>query len=204
MKPPLPMPPLMVITSRHMSADLPATVTRALAGGARWILQREKDMEPQPRLDLAWRLKADADRHGALFGVNSDLAAALMVGAGNVHLPAGARDREIDAAHLLLGISVHDVADAEAALESGADYLLLAPIFETRSKTLLRPPLGLARLRAIAEAVPVPVIALGGIVPKRAPACLDAGATGLAVMGAIMCASDPALAVQTFLEAMSR
>lgn len=204
MKPPLPTPPLMVITNRHMSADLPATVARALTGGAKWILLREKDMESQPRRDLARRLKADADRYGALFGVNSDLAAALAVGAGNVHLPAGMPDREIETTHVLLGVSVHDIAEAEAALEANVDYLLLAPIFETRSKVLLRPPLGLSRLRAIAEAVPVPVIALGGIVSEHAAACLDAGATGLAVMGAVMRATDPAPVVRTLLEAMSR
>lgn len=204
MKPPLPTPSLMVITNRHMGADLPATVARALTGGAKWILLREKDLAPQPRLDLARRLKADADLHGALFGINSDLPAAQAIGAANVHLPVDAPARAIDATHVLLGASVHDIAEAEAALEAGADYLLLAPIFETQSKTLPRLPLGLARLQTIAEALPVPVIALGGIVPERVTACLDAGATGIAVMGAIMRASDPALAVQTFLEAMSR
>lgn len=204
MKPPLPTPPLMVITNRHMSPDLPATVASALAGGAKWILLREKDLAPQPRLDLARGLKADADRHGALFGINSDLAAAEAIGAANVHWTAGTPDRGIDAAHMLLGASVHNSAEAEAALAAGADYLLLAPIFETRSKILQRPPLGLAQLRAIAEAVPVPVIALGGIVPERAAACLNAGAAGLAAMGTIMRAGDPALVVRTFLEAMSR
>jgi thiamine-phosphate pyrophosphorylase len=204
MKPPLPTPSLMVITNRHLSADLPATVICALEGGAKWILLREKDMAPRPRLDLARRLKADADRHGALFGVNSDVAAAQAIGTSNVHLPADTLDCEIYAAHVLLGASVHDTAEAEVALRAGADYLLLAPIFETRSKVRPRPPLGLARLQAIAKSVRVPVIALGGIDPERAAACLDAGAAGVAVMGAIMRAGDPALVVQTFLEAMSR
>lgn len=204
MKPQLPTPPLMVITNRHMSANLPATVACALEGGATWILLREKDMAPEPRLDLARRLKARTDRHGALFGINSDLAAARAIGAANVHLPAGIADRAIDAVQVLLGASVHDAAEAKAALEAGVDYLLLAPIFETPSKVLSRPPLGPAGLRAIAEAAPVPVIALGGISPERAAGCLDAGATGIAAMGAIMRADDPALMVRAFLEAMSR
>jgi thiamine-phosphate pyrophosphorylase len=204
MKPPLPTPPLMVITNRHMSADLSATVERALDAGAKWILLREKDMAPAARLDLARRLKAAADRHGALLGINSDFAAGEAVGAANMHLPASALDRKVDAAHLLLGASVHDAGEAEAAVEAGADYLLLAPVFETRSKALRQPPLGLAGLRTVAKAFPIPVIALGGVLPDRAAACLEAGAAGIATMGAIMRASDPTPMVRAFLEAMSR
>lgn len=204
MKPPLPTPPLMVITNRHMSADLSATVERALDAGAKWILLREKDMAPAARLDLAGRLKAAADRHGALLGITSDFVAAQATRMASVHLPAAARNRPVDAACLLLGASVHDVGEAKRALEAGVDYLLAAPVFETASKVLPRPPLGLVGLRAIAEVVAVPVIALGGILPDRVAACLRAGATGVASMGAVMRASDPAPVVRAFLEAMSR
>jgi len=204
MKPPLPTPPLMVITNRHISADLPATIARALDGGAKWILLRERDMAPSARLDLARRIKTQTDRDAALLGINSDLPAARVIGAASLHLPAAALGHKVDAAHLLLGASVHDAGEVEAALEAGADYLLAAPVFETASKTLQRPPLGLAGLRAIAGAVPVPVIALGGILPERAPACLQAGAAGVAAMGAVMRADDPALVVRAFLEAMPR
>jgi thiamine-phosphate pyrophosphorylase len=204
MKPPLPTPPLMVITNRHISADLPATIARALDGGAKWILLRERDMAPSARLDLARRIKTQTDRDAALLGINSDLPAAWVIGAASLHLPAAALGHKVDAAHLLLGASVHDAGEVEAALEAGADYLLAAPVFETASKTLQRPPLGLAGLRAIAGAVPVPVIALGGILPERAPACLQAGAAGVAAMGAVMRADDPALVVRAFLEAMPR
>lgn len=204
MKPALPTPPLMIITNRHMSADLVTTVERALDGGARWILLREKDLAPPKRLRLAGHLKAATDRCGALLGINSDLAAAQAIGAANIHLPAAALNRPIEAPRRLLGASVHDAEEAERALEIGADYLLLGPIFETPSKLRQRPPIGLAGLRALAAAVPVPVIALGGIGPDRAAACLEAGAAGVAAMGAIMRADDPTLVVRAFLEAMSR
>lgn len=204
MKPPLPHPLFMVITDRRLSADLPSTVARAFDGGAKWILLREKDMAPEPRLDLARRLKGQADRHGALFGVNSDLAAARAIGAANVHFPEDADRSGIDAANLLVGASVHDIAAAEAAWRAGADYLLLAPIFVTESKIQQRPPLGLAQLRAIAAAVPIPVIALGGILPEQAASCLDAGATGIAAMGGVMRAADAKPIVEQYLEAFTR
>ncbi len=163
MKPLLPKPLFMVITDRRLSADLPATVARALDGGAKWILLREKDMAPERRLDLARRLKPEADRHGALFGVNSDVAAAQAIGAANIHFPEHADRSGISGENLLIGASVHDMAGAETACRAGADYLLLAPIFPTESKNRQRPPLGLAQLRSIAAAVPIPASTIIGI-----------------------------------------
>jgi thiamine-phosphate pyrophosphorylase len=202
MKPALPIPPLMIVTNRHMACDLPAAIGGALSGGARWILLREKDMAPAERLDLARRLKAQADRHAALFGINSDIATAHAVGATSVHLPMAELCRMPQANGLLVGASAHDRDEAERAVDVGVDYLLLAPIFATESKPLHRPPLGLAGLSAIAAAVRLPVIALGGIVPERAAACLQAGAAGVAVMGAIMRAADPAAITAALLKAM--
>jgi thiamine-phosphate pyrophosphorylase len=203
MKPELPSPPLMVITNRHMTADLPATVECALQGGAKWILLREKDMAQSARLDLARRLKALTHRHSAHLGVNSDIATARSVGAASLHLPAGQTLHPTSAPGLLLGASVHDASEAEDAVAAGADYLLLAPIFATESKPMHRPALGLAGLRSIAETVPIPVIALGGITPEKAAACLEAGAAGIAAMGAIMRAPDSGAVVQEYLKAIS-
>ncbi len=203
MKPKLPSPRLMVITNRHMTADLLAPVEDALHGGAKWILMREKDMKQPAKLELARQLKALTDRHTAHLGVNSDRATARAIGAEGLHLPSDQLDHAGREPGLLMGASVHDAAEAKAAVAAGVDYLLLAPIFATESKPMHRPPLGLAGLRAIAEAVPLPVIALGGIVPERASACLEAGAAGIAAMGAVMRAVDAGAVVRAFLKAMS-
>lgn len=200
----LPQPPLMVITNRQMTVDLTATVAGALAGGARWVLLREKDMAPPARLDLARRLKGLTQRHAAHLGINGDAQAARSVSAEGLHLPGGQAPPSTGVDGLLLGASVHDVPEAEAAVAAGAGYLLLAPIFATESKTLHRPPLGLEGLRSIAETVPIPVVALGGITPDRAAACLEAGAAGVAAMGTIMRAPDPAATVRHYLKAMTR
>jgi thiamine-phosphate pyrophosphorylase len=204
MRPELPSPPLMVITNRHMTADLPATVEDALHGGAKWVLLREKDMGQPAKLELARRLKALTDRHSAHLGVNSDQATARSIGAASLHLPADRLDHGDSATGFLVGASVHDAREAEAAVAAGVDYLLLAPIFATDSKPMRRPPLGLAGLQAAVEAVSIPVIALGGITPERALACLQAGATGVATMGAIMRAADSGAVVRAFLRAISR
>ncbi|MDX1421679.1 MAG: thiamine phosphate synthase, partial [Kiloniellales bacterium] len=73
-----------------------------------------------------------------------------------------------------------------------------SPIFATASKPGYGPALGLAGL-AEAAAAGLPVLALGGVTAERAPACLRAGAAGVAVMGAVMAARDPAAAVGTIL-----
>jgi thiamine-phosphate pyrophosphorylase len=198
----LPWPPLMVITNRHMTPDLAATIGAALKGGARWVLLREKDMAPPARLDLARRLKAEAERHSALLGINSDMAAARTLGMPLLHLPITELHQMAQANGFLVGASVHDMDEAERATAAGANYLLLAPIFATESKRPHRPPIGLANLHAIAAAVRIPVIALGGMSPPRAADCLRAGAAGIAVMGAIMRAADPAMVTAAFLKEM--
>jgi thiamine-phosphate pyrophosphorylase len=98
---------------------------------------------------------------------------------------------------------VHDAKEAEEAVAAGADYLLLAPVFTTESKPMSRLPVGLAELQAIVATLPIPVIALGGILPDRASDCLRAGATGVAAMGAVMRAADPHAVVRAFLRAIS-
>lgn len=204
MKRKLPSPPLMVITNRHMTADLLATVEDALHGGAKWVLLREKDMKQPAKLELAQQLKALTDRQSAHLGVNSDRTTARSIGAASLHLPADQLDHRESAPGLLTGASVHDAKEAKVAVAAGVDYLLLAPIFVTESKPMQRPPLGLDGLKAIAKTVSIPVIALGGILPERASACLQAGATGVAAMGAIMRAADSGAMVRAFLKAMSR
>ena len=102
----------------------------------------------------------------------------------------------------LLGVSGHSLADLRAASAAGADYATLSPIFSTASKPGYGPALGLENLRA-ASAIGLPVIALGGIGPEQASACIEAGAAGIAVMGAIMRADDPAAVTRKLLSALT-
>jgi thiamine-phosphate diphosphorylase len=87
----------------------------------------------------------------------------------------------------LLGRSA---ATLEQALAADADYLGAGPVWETPSKEDADPPIGIDGLAAIARAVSVPVIAIGGVDASNAAACIRAGAAGVAVIRA---ATDPAL-----------
>ena len=94
------------------------------------------------------------------------------------------------------------VATPAEALRAGADYVTLSPIFLTGSKPGYGPALGLDALAAAAHTAPGPIIALAGIGPDNAAACIAAGARGVAVMGEIMRAADPEAIVRRLITAI--
>lgn len=100
-----------------------------------------------------------------------------------------------------IGVSVHNVAEAEAAEAAGADYVLYGHVFASVSKPGLAER-GLAALQETVESVSLPVIALGGITPDNAAKVLATGCAGIAVLSAVMHAADPVLSVQRFQQAM--
>jgi len=203
----LPEPPVLVITDRRQaSRGVVEVVESALAAGCRWISLREKDLPPADQLVLAREIARLAAPYEALVTLHGDPALALETGLGGVHLPAGgdvARARVLLGPQHWVGASTHDEDGIRAAAKGGADAVTLSPIFPSCSKPGYGPALGLGRLAAAARASRLPIVALGGIDDAlRAHACLDAGAAGIAVMGAIMRASDPAAAMRAFLDAV--
>jgi thiamine-phosphate pyrophosphorylase len=187
----LPLPPVLVITDRHQAKQSLEDIAVALfAGGCRWLSVREKDLPAGERRALLQRLVTLAKDRGAKVTVHDDLDAASALGLG-IHLPAHgsvAEARRALGATALIGISAHDVGEVAAAAAAGADYATLSPIFLTQSKPGYGPALGLAALRGPWA---LPVLALGGIDSGNAAACLDAGASGLAIMGEAMRAASP-------------
>ena len=185
-------PPVLVITDRQQAHIPLEDVAEALfAGGCRWLSLREKDMQAADRLALLRRLVARAARWQAVVIVHDDLDAAVAAGAAGIHLPAGgdpAGARRRLGVSAFVGQSAHDVAEVTRAADAGADYVTLSPIFVTASKPGYGPALG---LDILGQPWPMPVLALGGIDERNAPACVRAGATGIAVMGEAMRAPDP-------------
>jgi thiamine-phosphate pyrophosphorylase len=187
--------PLLVITDRHQARHSVETIAAAVGhGGGRWLLLRDKDLAREERRDLGVRLAKMAAEHGFALSVSTDVDLAAEVRAAGVHLQAAAAvapARQRLGAAVIIGMSAHAVADVAAAAAAGADYVTLSPIFLTNSKPGYGPALGVAALR-MAAGHGTPVLALGGVTAETAPACLAAGARGVAVMGEIMRADDPA------------
>jgi len=101
----------------------------------------------------------------------------------------------------LVGISIHHLAEAEA-LDPALDYAVAGPVRETASKPGYGPALGFAGLAAITAATRVPIIAIGGIDAETVPEILASGAIGVAVMGGIMRAANPAGEVKELIAAL--
>ncbi len=177
------------ITDRHQLPDPSPTalllqIRRAISWGVDFIQLREKDLPDRSLFDLATRAVRLARGTSCRIIVNGRADIAFASGAHGVHLPSRGLQAADFVPHLpkrfLLGVSTHSLPEARRAAASGADYLLLGPVFPTASKIGLGTPLGLRRLRQICSALPVPILGLGGIRPSGIAGILDAGAAGVA------------------------
>src|SRR5258708_9334541 len=126
--------PLLVITDRHQARHSIAAIAEEVGqGGGRWLLLRDKDLEPRERRDLAARLAEIARRHGMHLSVSRDVDLAAEYGA-SVHLQSAAAvgaARHRLGAGALLRVSTHGFDDVAAAAAMGADHVTLSPIFLT-------------------------------------------------------------------------
>jgi thiamine-phosphate pyrophosphorylase len=199
----LPDPPLLLVTDRHQARlPLPDVVAQALAAGCRWVSLREKDLSLEEQIGLARTLLRLARQHGARLSVHGEAALAKACGADGVHLPSGsdpALSRALLGPHMLLGVSIHTVTEAEAIDPDAVDYAIAGPAYETASKPGYGPEIGRKGLAEIAGAARVPVLAIGGINAARVAEVLAAGARGVAVMGGVMRAPDPGQAMKALL-----
>jgi thiamine-phosphate pyrophosphorylase len=204
----LTVPCLALVTDRSAlgGLSLEEVVAQAIEGGANLVQLREKDLPAADLLALAERLRAVTRLGRALFLVNDRLDVALACAADGVHLPERglpvAVARRLAGDGFIIGRSVHGVAEAVRAQEEGADYVQVGPIFASRSHPD-QPPAGLALLEAVAAAVTIPILAVGGITAANVDQAMAAGASGAAVISAILGAPSPREAARGLAQAMA-
>jgi thiamine-phosphate pyrophosphorylase len=202
-----PLGPVVVLTDRLLAAaaghELPGVVRAAAQGGAGTVIFREKDMTGAERLALG-RAVADAMAGTATrLVVASDAGLARRLGAFGVHLAQ--QDDPVDGGDLVTGRSCHDRDEVAAALDQGAAYITVSPVFATASKPGYGPALGPAGAVALLpdEGDPSVAYGLGGIRTGNAIQCLEAGLSGVAVMGTVMTAVDPLRTVSELVGAVA-
>lgn len=199
---------LHVLTDYHLQQDRShaALARLAIRGGADTIQFRQKHGGIQNKLVEARKVaKVCTDASTPLI-VDDRIDIAQAVGADGVHL--GQKDFPIDEARSVLGADVLIGATAtkphqvEDAYERGADYIGFGPVFPTTSKRNPKSVKGPEGLAQACEAVPIPVIAIGGITHDRVRAALEAGAHGVAVLSAVATSTDPKQATARFRAAI--
>ena len=200
--------PLLYVTPDEFPLkDLLLRVVEGIRGGITSVQLRRKLASGWEFSELI-RLFRDNIPAGLPFLVNRRLDYALAGRAAGLHLPSLhppiPRMREYMARPLLVGVSVHSLTTAIEAVTEGADYLIAGPVFDTPSKRPFGPPLGLTLLREIVREVPVPVWAIGGIGEGEAPRVREAGAFGMAVIGALSYTPDPVAAAFSLRRAWTR
>lgn len=195
-----------LITDHRPGRDVLDVVTAALAAGVDTVQVRVADeTSDREAYELTRRVLRRCRDSRVTCLVNDRVDVALAAGADGCHL--GAEDlplavaREVLGSAALLGATARDPQTAREAVRDGADYLGTGPVYATVTKDGLPDPLGPAGLRAVAGSVPVPVVAVGGLSAERVAEVREAGAHGVAVVGAISAAPDPYAAAAALVRA---
>jgi thiamine-phosphate pyrophosphorylase len=161
------------------------TARVAIDGGATLIQLRLKGRSTNEVVEAGRPMRELCRDRSLAFVVNDDVEAALELDADGVHLGRGDSGAALALRHgLLLGLSAAGVEEAVSAELADAAYVGAGPVWATPSKEDADPPIGLEGLKAICDAVSIPVVAIGGIDAENAADCIRAGAHGVAVIRA--------------------
>lgn len=196
-KPTLP-PGLYGITAERFSQGRAnvEVVRQMLAGGIRLIQYREKRPHKSfaVMLEECRAIRALTREAGALFLINDYPCLAQLVDADGVHvgqddLPV-AEVRRLIGPDKLIGLSTHNPEQATAAVQAGADYIGVGPIFATQTKEDVCAPVGLPYLDQVVRHVPLPFVAIGGIKEHNLAEVVAHGARTVCLVTEIVGASD--------------
>lgn len=195
---------LYLVTDRRLSGErgVVATVEAAIAGGVTLVQVRSPDVFGRSFVEEARALKALLKPHGIPLIVNDRIDVALASDADGIHVGQSDIDpadvRAMLGPDRIIGLSVHSETEWQASQGSirSVDYLGVGPAYATSTKQNAASaigPGGIARLVGISH---LPLVAIGGIGPSNAAEVMASGVDGIAVVSAIMAASDPAAAAR--------
>jgi thiamine-phosphate diphosphorylase len=169
-------------------------VKAAFAGGATAIQLRWKSGTLREALNVGREIQVICAKSDVLFVVNDRIDLALALDADCVHL--GEEDLPVDVARrivgdrMLIGYSPPTLDEAIDAQRLGADYLGVGPVYGTRSKADAGAAVGVDRIAAVAQAVSIPIVGIGGITAANAAPVIEAGAAGVSVISSVVATDD--------------
>lgn len=180
---------------------LAARAAAAVRGGATMLHLRLQDESPRTLVEVARALRRAAPSVSLIVNERADVA--LAAEADGVHVGSDgispAALRRVVPARFIIGVSV--ATDDEITRSAGADYVGIGPVF-VAGRGSTTPALGLARFTDLATRCGLPAVAVGGITPETAGSVRAAGAAGVAVISALLGASDPMLAARAIRSAL--
>ncbi len=181
-------------------------VHAALDGGVKGVQLREKDLDARDLYRLALEVRRLTERYEARLLINDRADIALAVGADGVHLGGTSLPvetvRRLVGPERLIGASTHSLQEISQAQEGGADFVTFGPVYFTPSKSAYGPPVGLEKLKAACAGSALPVFALGGVNALRIPEVMAAGASGVALISAVLASYDPSFAASAIIESL--
>jgi thiamine-phosphate pyrophosphorylase len=200
---------LVLVTDRHQTNGRPLVplLQRVLTAAVPAIQLRERDLSARELVMLAREVRTVTASRTSQLLINDRIDVALALEGVGVHLRSNSLPvsvaRQLLGTQRLLGISVHAVEEGLSAQSQGADYIVLGPIYETPSKQMFGPPLGIRTLEKACRLVRIPIIGIGGVTAARAREMRHAGAFGVAVITAILGAADVESATRELLDAVT-
>lgn len=186
---------LYAVTDRHWLGDetLYDQVKKALDGGATFVQLREKKLDREDFLAEALEIQKLCKKYGVPFVINDEVSIAKDIDADGVHVGQSDMEamdvRKVLGPDKILGVSAQTVEQAIIAEKHGADYLGVGAVFATGSKDDAD-DVSHETLKAICEAVSIPVIAIGGIAKDNVSELAGSGICGVAVISAIFGQND--------------
>jgi thiamine-phosphate pyrophosphorylase len=174
--------------------DQPTHVLReAIEGGITLFQFREKGtgaLTGDKKVELAKELQQLCREHHIPFIINDDIELAIALHADGVHI--GQEDEPVEevrkkiGSDKIIGVSVHSYVEAITALEGGADYFGIGPVFPTKTKLDAKPSNGTKLIEELRErGIAIPIVGIGGITAVNAGSVMKAGADGVSVITAI-------------------
>jgi thiamine-phosphate pyrophosphorylase len=186
-----------IMGSNNCTKDPLSVLKEALDGGVTLFQFREKGegaLIGEDRVRFAKEVQALCKEYGVPFIVNDDVELAIELDADGVHV--GQDDEGITSVRekmgdKIIGVSTHTIEEARWAIENGADYLGVGPIFPTSTKKdtkAVQGTKGLAHFRE--QGITIPIVGIGGITIENTASVIEAGADGVSVISAISLAES--------------
>ncbi|MCI9079256.1 MAG: thiamine phosphate synthase [Lachnospiraceae bacterium] len=182
--------------------SLLSQVEEVLKNGATFLQLREKNLSYNELVEEAVKIKELSSRYNVPFVINDNIYAAREAGADGVHIgqddASYIKAREVLGHGKIIGMTAHNLDEALAAQEAGADYIGTGAVFPTSTKHNTT-PLSLNALKEITNNIKIPVVAIGGINQSNILNLKGSGIDGAAVISAIFAHENPGIATAEML-----